>query len=130
MTGEANSKGVLIVDDEPMMRAVLKMVLESLGANVVGEAADGKEAIERFQEVGPALTFLDIEMPVKNGFDALEEIVKIDASARVIMLTGNDNTSIAEACIASGASDYVRKGQTPEQLMAELGPKLTAMKIV
>jgi two-component system, chemotaxis family, chemotaxis protein CheY len=130
MADETNSTDVLIVDDEPMMRAVLKLVLESLGANVVGEAQDGKEAIERFQEVSPALTFLDIEMPVKNGFDALKEIMRIDANARVIMLTGNDNTSIAEACIAGGAADYIRKGQTPEQLMAELGPKLTAMKLV
>jgi two-component system, chemotaxis family, chemotaxis protein CheY len=130
MTVEPKSCEVLIVDDEPMMRTVLKMVLEGIGATVVGEASNGNEAVEKYGEVSPTLTLLDIEMPIKNGFDALSEIKKIDGDARVIMLTGNDNTSIAEACFANGANDYILKGQTPEELMEVLRSKLTTMKMI
>ena len=107
-----------------MMRAVLKMVLETIGCEVVAEAGDGKEAVSQFQEHAPDITFLDIEMPVKNGVDALSEIMKLNSSAVVMMLTANDNTNIAEACIANGAKDYIRKGQTPEELLKVLQDKL------
>ena len=130
MTDEKNFLGVLIVDDEPMMRAVLRMVLEGIGANVVGEASNGVEAIDEFVDTSPALTLLDIEMPVKNGFDALSEIKQKDSKARVIMLTANDDTSIAEACIANGAIDYILKGQTPEELMKVFRSKLTALNMI
>jgi two-component system, chemotaxis family, chemotaxis protein CheY len=121
---------ILIVDDEPMMRAVLKMVLEAIGCEVVAQAGDGKEAFVQFKETTPDLTLLDIEMPVKNGVDALSDIRNIDSSARVVMLTANDNTNVAEACIANGAADYIRKGQTPEELMALLQTKLSSMGLI
>jgi DNA-binding NarL/FixJ family response regulator len=121
---------ILIVDDEPMMRAVLRMVLEAIGCVVVAEAGDGKEAFTQFTETSPDLTLLDIEMPVQNGIDALSDIRKGNSSARVIMLTGNDNTNVAEACIANGAADYIRKGQTPEELMVVLQTKISAMGLI
>lgn len=130
MSDAVKSCRILVVDDEPMMRAVLKMVLEAIGCEVVAEAGDGKEAFAQFKETAPDLTLLDIEMPVKNGIDALSDIRTADGSARVVMLTGNDNTNIAEACIANGAADYIRKGQTPEELMVVLQTKLTGMGLI
>jgi two-component system, chemotaxis family, chemotaxis protein CheY len=121
---------ILIVDDEPMMRAVLKMVLEAIGCEVVAQAGDGKEAFAQFKETTPDLTLLDIEMPVRNGIEALSDIRKDNNSARVIMLTGNDNTNVAEACITNGAADYIRKGQTPEELMVLLQSKLADMGLI
>ncbi|MBT3700961.1 MAG: response regulator transcription factor [Alphaproteobacteria bacterium] len=130
MSDTQKSCRILIVDDEPMMRAVLKMVLEAIGCEVVAQAGDGKEAFVQFKETTPDLTLLDIEMPVKNGVDALSDIRNIDSSARVVMLTANDNTNVAEACIANGAADYIRKGQTPEELMALLQTKLSSMGLI
>ena len=130
MSDTEKSCRILIVDDEPMMRAVLRMVLEAIGCVVVAEAGDGKEAFTQFTETSPDLTLLDIEMPVQNGIDALSDIRKGNSSARVIMLTGNDNTNVAEACIANGAADYIRKGQTPEELMVVLQTKISAMGLI
>ena len=130
MSDTQKSCRILIVDDEPMMRAVLKMVLEAIGCEDVAQAGDGKEAFVQFKETTPDLTLLDIEMPVKNGVDALSDIRNIDSSARVVMLTANDNTNVAEACIANGAADYIRKGQTPEELMALLQTKLSSMGLI
>ena len=113
-----------------LREVVLKMVLEAIGCEVVAQAGDGKEAFVQFKETTPDLTLLDIEMPVKNGVDALSDIRNIDSSARVVMLTANDNTNVAEACIANGAADYIRKGQTPEELMALLQTKLSSMGLI
>ena len=62
MSDTQKSCRILIVDDEPMMRAVLKMVLEAIGCEVVAQAGDGKEAFVQFKETTPDLTLLDIEM--------------------------------------------------------------------
>ena len=76
---------VLVVDDAAFMRKVLGDALASGGHEVVGQAANGTEAVERFQELRPELTTLDITMPEKDGLAALAEIMAIDPAARVVM---------------------------------------------
>ncbi|GBG57717.1 chemotaxis protein CheY [Sporomusaceae bacterium FL31] len=100
---------VLIVDDSLFMRYKLKNLVESLGGVVVGEAADGIEAIEKFQELQPDLTFLDITMPRMNGICALKEIKARNSQAKVIMVTAMSQGSFVKDALDSGATDYVCK---------------------
>ena len=78
-------KKVLIVDDAVFMRNMIRDIFTSGGFQVVGEAANGLEAVEKFRELRPDLTTMDIVMPFKSGIEATREIVKVDPRAVVIM---------------------------------------------
>jgi two-component system chemotaxis response regulator CheY len=120
MTIEDTAPRVLIVDDDILIRALLASILKELGVEIVGEAANGREAIVAFSNLSPDLTLLDIQMPIKNGFDTLREIKRIDDNAEVVMLTANDDTVVAESCINAGARSYIKKGLGPDKLMPVL----------
>ena len=120
---------VLIVDDDELIRLMLTALLGHLGAEITGEAANGKEAISAYSAQRPDLTLLDIERPVKNGIDTLKEIRKIDSSAEIIMLTANDNTAVAESCIHAGARTYINKREAPDVIAAVLKTHLDALSI-
>ena len=76
---------VLVVDDAAFMRKILSDALAKGGHQVIGEAANGAEAVDRFKELRPDVTTLDITMPEKDGLAALGEIVAADPSAKVVM---------------------------------------------
>jgi two-component system chemotaxis response regulator CheY len=100
---------VLVVDDAAFMRKVLGDALASGGHEVVGEAANGAEAVENFQTLRPELTTLDITMPEKDGLAALAEIMAIDPAARVIMCSALGQESKVLESIKLGAKDFVVK---------------------
>jgi two-component system, chemotaxis family, chemotaxis protein CheY len=110
---------VLVVDDAAFMRKVLGDALASGGHEVVGIAANGAEAVERYQELRPELTTLDITMPEKDGLAALAEIMAIDPAARVVMCSAlGQETKVLES-IKLGAKDFVVKPfQAPRVLEA------------
>ncbi len=107
--GKKMDNQVLIVDDSLFMRYKLKNIIESLGGVVVGEAADGFEAIEKYQDLQPNLTFLDITMPRMNGLCALKKIIDQDSNAKVIMVTAMSQGSFIKEALEIGATDYVCK---------------------
>ena len=110
---------VLVVDDAAFMRKVLGDALASGGHEVVGQASNGAEAVERFQELRPELTTLDITMPEKDGLEALREIVAADPGARVIMCSALGQEAKVLEAIKSGAKDFVVKPfQAPRVLEA------------
>lgn len=110
---------VLVVDDAAFMRKMLRDVLTTGGHEVVGEAANGAEALEQFQALKPELTTLDITMPVQDGIAALKDILKLDPAARVIMCSAlGQETKVLES-IRAGAKDFVVKPfQAPRVLEA------------
>jgi len=118
---------VLVVDDDKPMRGLLKALVESLGAVVVGEAEDGEEAVRIYGECIPDLTFLDIQMPVKNGMDALKEIIKKDPTATVIMLTATSDMAVADSCVNAGARTFIRKAAAPNVLRAMVKMQLDSL---
>ena len=130
MTERVDRCRVLVVDDDPMMKSVLRLVLNEIGAEVVGEAENGSEAVDLFKEHSPDVTLLDFEMPVQNGFQTLTDIRKLNSESPIVMLTGNDNPAIAGACIGHGANDYIGKGQTPAELLEVLRSKFISMKLI
>ena len=81
------SKRILVVDDTLFMRVKMKGLLEKWGHQVVGEAANGLEAVEKFKELGPDVVFMDITMPVMDGIAALKEIRAFDGTATVIIVS-------------------------------------------
>jgi two-component system chemotaxis response regulator CheY len=115
---------VLVVDDAVFMRKMVSDALSKNGHQVVGEAANGDEAVARYQELRPDVTTLDITMPEKDGVAALREIVSLDPAARVIMCSALGQESKVLEAIKAGAKDFVVKPFQPGRLGAAVDKAL------
>jgi len=102
-------KNVLVVDDVAFMRMRLRNIVEEFGTMVIGEATNGNEAIQKFQELKPGLVFLDITMPEMDGISALKAIREIDSSARVVMISAIGQKDVITDALKAGAKDYIIK---------------------
>jgi YesN/AraC family two-component response regulator len=100
---------VIIADDEPHIRTLIKKIVLSMGMTISGEAANGEEAVKLYKNDKPDLVIMDINMPVKNGEEALKEIILFDKNARVIMLTSIADSENVKKSIEYGACSYIRK---------------------
>jgi RNA polymerase sigma factor (sigma-70 family) len=108
---------LLVVDDHALIREGLRSVLESGGEmKVVGEAVNGLEAIERFRELHPDVTLLDISMPEMDGLAACQRIRSEHHDARILMLTVNAQEPFFFEALRAGAQGYVLKRTTGEDL--------------
>jgi CheY-like chemotaxis protein len=111
MNDIAHASGmVLVVDDDPMTRTLVRGSLEQMGFEVA-EAADGAEALAAFSNLKPDLLLLDIKMPVMDGIETLKKLRKLPEGKYipVIMLTGLADSDSAAKAAAAGATDYVTK---------------------
>ncbi|WP_027090860.1 response regulator [Cohnella thermotolerans] len=100
---------ILIVDDAAFMRMMIRDILTKNGYEVVGEAQDGAQAIEKFKELLPDLITMDITMPEMDGIAALKEIRKIDSNAKVIMCSAMGQQAMVIDAIQAGAKDFIVK---------------------
>jgi len=100
---------ILIVDDAAFMRMMIKDILSKNGYEVVGEANDGSQAIEKYKELKPDLVTMDITMPEMDGITALKEIKKLDGNARVIMCSAMGQQAMVIDAIQAGAKDFIVK---------------------
>lgn len=100
---------VMIVDDAAFMRMVIKDILTKNGHEVVAEAVDGLDAIEKFSQVNPELVFLDIVMPNMEGIECLKKIMDMDSNAKVVMCSSIGQQSVVSDAIKSGARDFIVK---------------------
>ncbi|WP_207368448.1 response regulator [Heyndrickxia coagulans] len=103
------AKKILIVDDAAFMRMMIKDILTNNGYDVVAEAADGAQAIEKYKEHRPDLVTMDITMPEVDGISALKEIKKIDPDAKVIMCSAMGQQAMVIDAIQAGAKDFIVK---------------------
>lgn len=115
---------VLIVDDAAFMRKVLTDALTSGGHAIVGEAANGQEAVEQFQALRPDITTLDITMPEKDGLSALKEILSFDPGAKVIMCSALGQESKVIEAVKAGARDFVVKPFQPDRVLEAVSKAL------
>ena len=113
-------KRVLIVDDASFMRISLRKILESNGFEVVGEAVNGLEAVNKYMILKPDIVTMDITMPEMNGVEALTQIKKQDPSAKVIMISALGQQSWVKKAIMLGAKGFVVKPFKEEIIMAAL----------
>ncbi|MFD2613014.1 response regulator [Paenibacillus gansuensis] len=103
------SNRILIVDDAAFMRMMIRDILSKNGFEVVGEAQDGAQAIEKFKELKPDLITMDITMPEMDGIAALKEIKKMDGNAKVIMCSAMGQQAMVIDAIQAGAKDFIVK---------------------
>ncbi|MCW2920235.1 MAG: response regulator receiver protein [Thermoleophilia bacterium] len=108
---------VLVVDDAMFIRHIISDLLTQHGHEVVGEACNGIEAVERFCELRPDVTTLDIVMPEKDGIAALREIMSEDPDAKVIMCSALKEKPMVLAALQAGACDYIIKPVKPERIL-------------
>ena len=111
------SANVMIVDDAAFMRMMLKDILTKNGFTVVGEAENGAIAVDKYMELQPDLTIMDITMPEMDGLQAVKEIRKRDSKARVIMCSAMGQQSMVIEAIQSGAKDFVVKPFQAERVV-------------
>ena len=109
---------VMVVDDHPIMRDGLRDALEASGRfEVVGQAADGEEAVRIVEGLGPEVIVMDVMMPGMDGIDACREIMELLPNTRVLMLTASNEEDAVIEAVAAGATDYLQKYSRPEELV-------------
>jgi DNA-binding NarL/FixJ family response regulator len=102
---------VLIVDDHATFRASARLLLESEGFEVVGEAADGRSAIEQTTSLAPDLILLDVQLPDIDGFEVASRVTQTDAASIVILISSRDGGDFGPMVEASGARGFVAKAE-------------------
>lgn len=100
---------VLVIDDDLMMREMLKLILRSDDYDVVGEASNGEDGISLCAQLKPALVLLDINMPKMDGLQALEGIRKANPAAKILMVTADTHVDKVREAIRKGASGFIVK---------------------
>ena len=111
------SATIMIVDDAAFMRMMLKDILTKNGFSIVGEAENGAVAVDKYMDLQPNLTIMDITMPEMDGLQAVKEIRKRDPKARVIMCSAMGQQSMVIEAIQSGAKDFVVKPFQAERVV-------------
>ncbi len=108
---------VLVCDDAIFMRTMISDILGGAGYEVVGEAETGVQAIERYRTLRPDLVTMDIVMPDMGGIDAVREIVKEDANAKILMCSAMGQQALVVEAIQAGAKDFVVKPFQPSRVL-------------
>ncbi|WP_412541302.1 response regulator transcription factor [Longispora sp. K20-0274] len=111
---------VVIADDQELVRAGFRLILTARGIDVVGEAADGVEAVAVASRLRPDVVLLDIRMPNMDGLEAARRILAQLPDCRIIMLTTFDLDKYVYAALAAGASGFLLKDVTPAHLAAAI----------
>ncbi|MEB3103878.1 response regulator [Ferviditalea candida] len=100
---------VFIVEDVAFMRLMLRKILESAGHEVVGEAVDGNDAVNKYIRLKPDLVTMDIMMPFKDGIAATKAIRAMDPQAKILIVSSIGEKAMVKAAVLSGAFDFIIK---------------------
>jgi DNA-binding NarL/FixJ family response regulator len=112
---------VLVADDQSMVRAGFRMLLaEEADIDVVAEASNGREALDKAARFHPTVVLMDIRMPELDGLEATRRILAADPTARILILTTLDLNEYIYEALRAGASGFVLKDDPPEQLIAAI----------
>jgi len=114
------SKKILIVDDAAFMRMMIKNIVAKNGYEVVGEAENGKQAVEMYANSSPDVVTMDITMPEMDGIDGVKAIRSIDPNAVIIMCSAMGQQSMVMDAIQAGAKDFIVKPFQQDRLLQAL----------
>ena len=113
-------KKVLIADDASFMRQMIRDIIEPEGWEVVGEASDGVDVVEKYKKLHPDVVMMDIVMPKRSGIDAVKAIKAEDPGARVVMCSALGQEALVTEAIQAGAKDFIVKPFKPDAVLATL----------
>jgi two-component system chemotaxis response regulator CheY len=113
-------KKILIIDDSPIARKMLKSCLPKDQGYEFFEAGDGKEGAVKYQEVNPDITFMDLTMPIMSGYESIEAIIKNDANALIIVVTADVQMKAVKKVLELGAYMVLRKPLNREEIQSAL----------
>ncbi|MBZ5749882.1 MULTISPECIES: response regulator [Metabacillus] len=116
---------IMIVDDAAFMRMMIKDILTKNGYEIVAEAADGAQAVEKYKEHQPDLVTMDITMPEMDGIAALKEIKQINPNAKVIMCSAMGQQAMVIDAIQAGAKDFIVKPFQADRVLEAVGKILS-----
>ncbi len=108
---------ILIVDDSRTSRKMLRSILESSGHEILDEAVNGQEGVQKFQALKPDIVTLDITMPIVDGVEALKMIKALDAESKVIMVTAAGQKNKMIECIKAGANEFLTKPFEQQEIL-------------
>ncbi|MEE8116584.1 MAG: response regulator [Gemmatimonadales bacterium] len=111
------SHTILVCDDAMFMRTMISDILSQAGFDIVGEAATGLQAVEKYRQLKPDLVTMDIVMPDMSGIDAVREIIKDDPNARVLMCSAMGQQALVAEAIQAGAKDFLVKPFQPSRVL-------------
>ena len=118
------SKRILIVDDASFMRKMMGDILSKNGFEVVGEAGDGMEAVEKYEELKPDLVTMDITMPEMTGIEALKEILEEDPDAKIVMCSAMGQQAMVQEALDAGALEFIVKPFKPDRVLEAISKTL------
>ncbi len=108
---------ILVVDDSLYLRVMIKKILKKIGHTIVAEAGNGLEAIEMYKEHKPDLVTMDVVMPKLNGLLAIKEILQLDPSSNIIIVTALGHEPMIREALRIGAKDFVIKPFKQDELV-------------
>ena len=114
------TRRLLVADDAMIIRQIIKDMAINAGWEVVGEAANGQEAIDRYQELKPDAVTLDLVMPEHDGLHALHGIMAFDPEAKILVVSALEQRGVLKDAIKAGAADFVAKPFDKRNLQATL----------
>lgn len=120
MGGKTLPGRVLVVDDTAFMRLTLRRLLEKNGYEVVAEAQNGAEAIERYMETRPDIVTMDLIMPVMDGITAIKELIRRDPSCRIVVCSSMGQRALVVEALNAGARDFIVKPFQPQRVLEAL----------
>ena len=115
---------ILIVDDAAFMRMMIKNILIKEGYEVVGEAENGAQAVEKYKELTPDLVTMDITMPEMDGITAVKEIMKVNKGEKVVMCSAMGQQAMVIDAIQAGAKDFIVKPFQPDRVIEAISKVL------
>lgn len=119
-------KMLLVVDDAAIIRKIIKDMARDAGWEIVGEAANGQEAIEQYQELHPDAVTLDLVMPEHDGLHALHGIMEFDPQARILLVSALEQRGVLKDAFKAGAADFVAKPfdkRSLQETLEQLSPQ-------
>ena len=108
----------LVVEDHPRFKQLLLSALEKMGCQIIGQAADGLEAVQMAQELKPDLILLDLGLPKLNGIEVLKRIHELSPDSKVLVVTQDSSPEIADAVLRFGAHGYLFKSDAADLAVA------------